>query len=170
MNLPDRHSFLNAPRYLLMSALLILLPVSAFIDFYFSGLARRTFVFYDFDSGIISVEDRMSVSGRNRSSREDNIRRYAEEAVLGPVSHNSLPLFPDGTRLVSLLYRNGTVYANLSAQASLSPAEGGEVLKNMETLRSGIKRNFSFVNDVRFFIAGRAVYTDNLRRETETGI
>jgi hypothetical protein len=102
-----------------------------------------------------------------------------EEALLGPVSPNSLPLFPRETRLLSLLYRDGVVYVNLSESAVLplpespllpegSPVQGallqgGEVFVNMETLYSGIKRNFSFVRDLRFFIAGRAAYAGRFR-------
>jgi len=84
------------------------------------------------------------------------------EALLGPVSPGSLPLFPGETRLLSLLYRDGTVYADLSEEAVLPPPEGGEVYNNFKTLHAGIKRNFSFVNEVRFFIAGRAAYRDEL--------
>ena len=152
-------SLLKVPKYLLLSFLSAALFAAAFIDFYASGLARRTFVFYDFDSGVISVEDRMMpVSDKNPSSREIDITRYVEEAVLGPIYPNSLPLFPGETRLVSLLYRNGTVYADFSEEAALPPAAGGEVLKNLKTLDSGIKRNFTFVNEVRFFIAGKTAF------------
>jgi hypothetical protein len=179
---PDRLAFSQllprskAPKYRLRAVLLIALAVAAFIDFFVSGLARRTFVFYDFDSGAVSVEERMLVSERGLVSGEDrvlsrevDITRYVEEALLGPASPNSLPLFPGETRLLSLLYRDGIVYANLSKEAALPPAKGGEVLKNLRTLRLGIRRNFSFVNAVRFFIDGKAVYRDELRRNDDSG-
>jgi hypothetical protein len=91
-----------------------------------------------------------------------------EEALLGPISANSLPLFPRETRLLSLLYRDGVVYVDLSEDAVLAPMEGaflsgGEVFTSMETLYQGIKRNFSFVKDVRFFIAGKAAYAGKFR-------
>jgi hypothetical protein len=71
-----------------------------------------------------------------------------------------MPLFPRETRLRSLLYRNGVVYLDLSEEAALPPPEGGEVFMNMKTLYAGIRRNFPFVRDIRFFIAGRAAYAD----------
>jgi len=40
---------------------------------------------------------------------------------------------------------------------------GREVFTGMETLYQGIKRNFSFVKDVRFFIAGKAAYAGKFR-------
>ena len=146
--------------------LLAMVAIAALIEFFVLGLARRTFVFYAIDSGIATVEERMLKT--RSSSREVQITRYVEEALLGPVSPNSLPLFPRETRLVSLLYRNGVVYVNLSEDAALPPLEGvpvpdRAVFINMETLYHGIKRNFSFVREVRFFIAGNAAFAGQFR-------
>jgi hypothetical protein len=151
----SRHSaeFLssNVKRRLL---LIVVLAVAAAADFCFLGLARRTFVFYNVDNGVIVVEDRML---KHSSSREEDIIRYTEEALLGPAAPDLLPLFPRGTRLKSLLYRNEVVYADLSPEAALPPEEGGRVIDNFKTLETGILRNFSYVKDVRFFIEGNAV-------------
>jgi hypothetical protein len=125
------------------------------------GLARRTFVFYAIDNGMVTVEDRTL---RKSPSHEVNIIRYVEEALLGPVSPDSLPLFPRETRLRSLLYRDGVVYADLSEDAALPPVEGGVVFTGFRTLYRGIRRNFSFVRDVRFFIAGKAAYAGEFRQ------
>ena len=147
--------------------LLVLLATAAFIEFSLLGLARRTFVFYAIDDGNVTIENRMlRVSGGNvlrPASQELDITRYVEEAILGPVSPDSLPLFPKETRLRSLLYRNGVVYADFSEDAVFPPPEGGEVLTNLKTLRSGITRNFPFVRDVRFLIAGKVAYTAEFR-------
>ena len=150
--------------------LLVVLVLAALVEFFTLGLARRTFVFYALDSGDIRVEERnLRVSDRNSrapersithsSARELDITRYVEEAILGSVLPDTLPLFPRDTKLRSLLYRNGVVYVDLSDDAALPPLEGGEVFHNLETLHSGIRRNFSSVKEVRFFISGRAAYT-----------
>ncbi|MDR2479361.1 MAG: GerMN domain-containing protein [Treponema sp.] len=141
-----------------------LLAAAALIEIIALGLARRTFVFYAIDSGQITVEDRML---KRSLSREVNITRYVEEALLGPVSPDSLPLFPRETRLRSLLYRDGIVYADFSEAAALPPLAGGEVFNNFRTLYSGIRRNFSFVKDVRFFITGKAAYAEEFRQMGE---
>jgi hypothetical protein len=138
-----------------------ILGVIALVEFSVLGLARRTFVFYTVDKGIIAVEDRML---KRSPSREINITRYVEETLLGPVAPDLLPLFPRGTMLRSLLFRDGVVYADFSADAALPPEEGGETLDNFRTLYAGIRRNFSFVQDVRFFIAGNAVYVEEFRQ------
>jgi len=149
---------------------LLFLALAALIEFFALGLARRTFMFYNIDSGVVTVEDRMLPVSRvkalafyrNRQSSypELDITRYVEEALLGPVSSNCLPLFPRETRLCSLLYRNGVVYVDLSEEAAMPPPEGGEVFLNMKTLYAGIRRNFPFVRDTRFFIGGKAAYAE----------
>jgi len=174
--------FCMSKRRLLLTALAAL-ALGALVEFLVLGLARRTFVFYTIGSRIVSVEERFL---KRSSSREVNITRYVEEALLGPISPDSLPLFPPETRLLSLLYRDGVVYVNLSEDAALpvtlsetgslmpglpvsdaslqgAPLQSGEVFASMETLHSGIKRNFSFVRDLRFFIAGKAAYAGAFR-------
>jgi len=162
--------FLNTVRYaanfmasgLKRSLFLIaVLAVIALAEFSILGLARRTFVFYTISDGVIVVEDRML---KHSSSREVDITRYVEEALLGPVSPDLLPLFPRGTRLKSLLYRNGVVYADFSEDAALPPLEGGSTFDNFRTFYDGILRNFSYVKDVRFFIEGNAVYAEEFWR------
>lgn len=141
--------------------LLGILGIYAFSEFMILGLARRTLVFYTISSGKVTVEDRMI---KRSPFRERNITRYVEEAILGPVSPELRPLFPKGTRLLSLLLRDGVVYVDFSEEAALPPEEGGEVFKNLNTLYTGIKRNFSYVSEVCFLIAGKEAYPEEFRQ------
>ncbi|GHU55735.1 hypothetical protein FACS189442_3660 [Spirochaetia bacterium] len=140
---------------------LLLLGIFAFAEFMVLGLVRRTFVFYSINNRSMVVEDRMF---KRSKDRELDIGRYVEEVLLGPVSPDSEPLFPRETRLRSLLYRNGVVYADLSESAALPLAEGGDVFRNFRTLNEGIRRNFSYVKDVRLFTAGNAAFYDEFQR------
>ncbi|MCL2066623.1 MAG: GerMN domain-containing protein [Treponema sp.] len=149
-----------ADKYRRRVLLLAVLCLIALVEFFALGLARRTFVFYTVDNGKVTVEDRLL---KRASSREGNLTRYVEEALLGPVAPDLLPLFPRETRLGSLLFRDGVVYADLSPEAVLPPEEGGVVVDSFRTLNEGILRNFSFVRDVRFFISGNAAYVDGFR-------
>ena len=136
---------------------LILLCSFALASFLHSGLVRRTIVFYSSLEGEEStvVEDRML---HRSEDTETDIRRYVEEVLLGPVLPNLDPLFPRGTRLESFMYRDAVVFANLSDSAAL-PAEGyREVFRSLFSLNEGIRRNFSFVGDVRLFIGGNEVF------------
>jgi hypothetical protein len=159
----NQRFFTNSPKpkKWLWLVFLAIPAVAALIEFFTLGLARKTFVFYDIDSGFATVEDRML---QKTGQQEIDITRYVEDVLLGPVSPKSLPLFPKETRLRSLLYRDGVVYADLTEDAVLPLPEGSEVFQNFKTLYAGIKRNFSFVRDVRFFIAGKAAYTAEFRQ------
>jgi len=142
--------------------LIALISLIALTEFLIMGLARRTFVFYTIDNGEVIVEDRMLKRSR---SREVNITRYAEETLLGPVNPDLLPLFPYGTRLKSLLYRDGVVYVDFSADAALAPVESGSVYNNFRTFYNGVLRNFSTVKDVRFFIDGRTAFAGEFQKD-----
>jgi hypothetical protein len=134
----------------------------ALAEFFVSDLARRSFVFYNIDSGEIIVEQRML---RNAGSPEDDIIRYVEEALLGPFSRDAQLLFPRGTRLRSLLYRDGTVFVNLSSEAVMPVDVSAGSLRSFRTLNSGITRNFPSVGEVRFFIEGRAAFAGEFVRQ-----
>jgi len=139
--------------------LICVLILFALTDYLVLGLARRTFVFYNVSGGFIVVEDRMLKHSRGASTRarETDIIRYTEEMLLGPVSPELLPLFPRGTKLKSLMYRDRAVFVDFTESAALAPVEGGDVIVNFRTFYDGILRNFSYVNDVRFFIEGNSV-------------
>jgi len=141
--------------------MLCILAVAALAEFLILGLARRTFVFYTVSDGGIVVEDRML---KRSPSREINIIRYTEETLLGPIAPGLLPLFPRETKLKSLLYRDGVVYADFSEEAVLPPEEGGRIFDNFQTFYTGILRNFSYVRDVRFFIDGKSAFFEEFRQ------
>jgi hypothetical protein len=140
---------------------LALIGLIALIEFFSAGMAKRTFVFYSNLESNTVVEDRML---RRSRIRETDIRRYVDEVLLGPVSPNSALLFPRETRLETLMYRGGVVYAGLSEIAALPVPDGRDVFLSLLTLNQGIRRNFSYVKDVRLFIGGNEVFFEEFRR------
>ncbi|MDR1787288.1 MAG: hypothetical protein LBR16_02400 [Treponema sp.] len=139
---------------------LVLAALAAAACVLFSGRERRTFVFFHDKDGLPRVEERML---RRTASREGDIVLYVEEACLGPASPETTPLFERGLRPDSVLLRGGTVYVALPEKAAVPAIAGRSVLKSLETLRSGILRNFPYVRGVRFFINGREAYPGELR-------
>jgi len=134
---------------------LVVICLIALWEFVFSGLVRRTFVFYSSLEGKTVVEDRMLSRSRDK---ETDIRRYVDEALLGPSFPDLDPLFPRGTKLNSFMYRESVVYADLSESAVL-PMEGNwDVFRSLLTLNEGVRRNFPFVENVRLFIGGNEVF------------
>jgi spore germination protein GerM len=144
---------------------LAVLAVCALGEVIIAGSLRQTFVFYAPGRDIEALEERMI---RRSSTKEAAIRRYVEEALLGPVSPDLAPLFPRETALHSLLLRDGVVYVNLSLTAALAAAEGVDSFRNLYVLNAGIRRNFRYVKDVRLFIEGTEAYHERFR-EVFTG-
>jgi hypothetical protein len=148
-------------RRLLYLAFLLILVLVEFIVY---GKERRSFVFYTLKGNDAVVENRMLARS---SSKELNIRRYVEEAVLGPVDLDLSPLLTKGTTVEALLYRDGLVYVDFSSQAALPPlAEKGNLYHNLLTLEKGIKRNFPFVKDIHFFIGGNEAFAGKFRENS----
>jgi hypothetical protein len=135
------------------------LGIFTFQEYLNTGFLRRTFVFYTIKDETPVVEDRMLP---RIPVQERELTRYVEEALLGPVTPETAPLFFRETLLRSLLYRDGTVYVDLSEAAALPPLEDvppkeGEIFQRLRTLSEGIRRNFPAVLEVKLFINVRCV-------------
>jgi hypothetical protein len=142
--------------------LLLLLGLLALLDYNRLGLARRTFVFYSEMEGNTVVENRMLRRSGDKGDRETDIRRYVDEALLGPVTPGSALLFPRETRLNAFMYRDEVVYSDLTEQAAL-PLEGGDVWRSLLTLNEGIRRNFPYIKNVKLFIGGNEAFFEEFR-------
>ena len=140
---------------------LLLVFLVALGDFLHSGLVRKTFVFYSHIGGNVTVEDRML---RRSFDRELDVRLYVEDALLGPMSPGLMVLFPRETYLSSFMLREGVVYANLTESAVLPPPGSWDVFRSLLTLNEGIRRNFSYVKDVRLFIGGNETFFEEFSK------
>jgi hypothetical protein len=138
----------------------VLLAGFAIFELTNSSFARRTFEFFTFERGTTVVEDRIIPKS---SSKELDIERYVGTALLGPVSLDLAPLFTPGTKLRSLLYRDGVLYADLSEIAALPIRGNRDVVQCLETLERGIRRNFPYISEVALFIDGNQINFENFR-------
>ena len=136
-------------------AYLVILCFFAFIELGRSGLSRRTFEFFSYENNRSVVEDRML---RNTGSREEDIKTYVKELILGPVSLDFAPLLTKGTQLRSFMYRNGAVYADFSREAALPVLGGTPLFEGFLALNQGIRRNFRSVSNVKLFVNGNEVF------------
>ena len=154
--------FFSVPRNRRM-AYLLTIAIIALAEIAFSGLIRRTFVFYSSLEGSAVVEERMLHRPAGRD-REAEIGLYLREVLLGPVNPLLEPLFPRETRLISYMLRDGVVYADFSETAALPSPGTGDVFLSLLTLNEGIRRNFSHVRDVKIFIGGNEVFFNEFSR------
>ncbi|MDR1072494.1 MAG: GerMN domain-containing protein [Treponema sp.] len=141
---------------------LIILGVAAIRNAVDSDTIRRTFVFYNMKNYTPQAEEHMLLRSH---SEEASLTRYVEETLFGPRNPDSAPLFPRGTKLLSLFYRDGVVYIDLSEAAVLpvviensrsAPAESG-VARGVSTFRESLARNFPFIEEIKFFIEGHSI-------------
>lgn len=144
---------------ILRLAVLIGLAVFGLYELVNLPVQRRTFVFYRLETDTPIVEERMLP---RLASKEPEIKRYIEEALLGPVTPETAPLFSRDTVLRSVMYRTGMVYADLSESAVLPPLEDaslreGELERSLGTLKEGIGRNFPGLRGIALFINGNPV-------------
>jgi hypothetical protein len=136
-------------------AYLLVITVFAFIELGQSGLTRRTFEFFTYNNNNSVIEDRML---RKTPTQESDIRTYIREAILGPVSRDYAPIVTTGTKLNSFMYRDGTVYADFTKEAALLVNGGRPLFDCFLALNQGIRRNFSYISDVKLFVGGNEVF------------
>ncbi|MDR0526566.1 MAG: hypothetical protein LBG79_01905 [Spirochaetaceae bacterium] len=133
-----------------------LLSIIAIGDWYFSGIVRRTIVFYALENNAEIVEERFVAQTGDSGG---DIRAFVEEAVLGPSRWDAAPLFGQRTVLESLFLRDGVVFICLSEEAALPVRNDakGSLLMSLASLTRDIKRNFSRIAAVRYFVAGSEI-------------
>ncbi|MDR2482743.1 MAG: GerMN domain-containing protein [Treponema sp.] len=149
---PEEKARFSSRAWLFWLICLVILAAAACYEALSMDRVRQTFEFYELETGKSRVEERFFPRS---AAPEEAVKRYVEEVLLGPVLPQSAPLFPKETRLRSLLVREGTVYADLSGEAVLSPLEGGRgVIGSLDALERGIRRNFPWVRKIKLFIEG----------------
>jgi hypothetical protein len=123
-------------------------------DFLIFGKERRTCVYYTLDGKKQVVEERFLPRS---ASKEAAIIAYVKDLLLGPASLQEASLINQGAEIKSLMLRNGVVFLDLSEEAAIPPGEGGGVLRNLEAVKDGIRRNFPYVSKIVVFIAGNEI-------------
>ncbi len=151
-----RNAFSRA--YIVFAVLLFGLFLFALADYIFSAKVYRSFVFPDNNGKGSSVEYRFLPRSRGLENR---IEQYVAETLLGPVSVDSSSLFIKGTRVLSVLAREGMAYIDLSEDAALSAQSGSSATflrDSLAELDAGIGRNFPSLKRVSVFIGGHEPY------------
>ncbi|MBI9102142.1 MAG: GerMN domain-containing protein [Spirochaetales bacterium] len=86
---------------------------------------------------------------------EENLEEYVREWLLGPLVLEHRNLYPRNTRLLTLIYREGTLYLdfsmNIMMKSDESPLNFNEIL---DVITLGVKFNFPVVEKVVYTIEG----------------
>ncbi|WP_304223726.1 GerMN domain-containing protein [Gracilinema caldarium] len=139
-------------------AVLIVLIVIAFVDILVTPQKRFVFSFYEQKSGSLRVETRFFPSGK---TKEEQLQHYVEEYLLGPMLVDKLPLFPQDSRLETIMIRKDRAYINLSDTAALPVGGSASFQERARVLAEMIKKNFVSIKEVTLFIAGNELYSTN---------
>lgn len=128
------------------------------ISFFFWSIenykkTERIFFFPEHQSGINWGENRKNP--RSFINKEKNIYIFVSELLLGPINMKLDPIFPIGTRVEKLLFRNRILYIDLNFKAIISDTEivyGFE--KGIIFLKKNIEFNFPYIKKIVITIIG----------------
>ncbi len=136
--------------YLTLALIFVAFVFSLVIWFVkFPGI-RKVFIFPSSLSQEQFVESRYI----QHQKEADLIKSYVQELLLGPINELSRPLFSKQTKLVSCFLRNGVLYAEFSDDLLNSSNFSVDYKESFSLFEKNIKRNFSKVKSVEFYING----------------
>jgi hypothetical protein len=146
-------AFFRARSRVFFAALLGTVCLVSAADYSVRAPVRRTFEFYESETGAPLVEERFLA---REKSREKAVGRYLAEYLLGAGTMRAAPLFHNEAVVESLIIRDRTAYIDISAAALIPQAGSGipGVLRSFQTLEQGLLRNFPALRTVKFFTDG----------------
>lgn len=89
-------------------------------------------------------------------NKEHNIDVFVNELLLGPADMKLDPLFPIGTKVKKILYRDKSLYVDLNFMALFPDKKAVHGFdKGIELVEKNIKFNFSYVKDIVITVLGQ---------------
>ena len=142
------------PQIILAVLALLILLLSRIIYHTSTESYRRMFIFPSADDGKYIVEYRNLA----KNPVQGDIQYYVDEILLGSGTERTKMLFTPGTVVLSCFQRESVLYLNLSSNL-LEMGDGViDIKAGFELLEKNIKKNFSSVKKVDFFIEGKSVF------------
>ena len=92
-------------------------------------------------------------------SKEERVKQYIDDLLLGPINDRYRPLFAIGTKINSCFIRDKILYIDLSGEAVLQNGISSDTKTAVELLKLNITKNFGGIDDVILFMMGQEVYT-----------
>lgn len=147
-----------------LAAVLAALCAFAVVDAFASGTVRRTFLFSSLRGSRVVAErrslPRAAVKRNGATAKEALLEQYVSEALLGPFSANLGRLFHRDAGLSSVMLRGDVAFVSLSEEAAIPEPDSPDVASSLALLEKGLRSNFTFVKEIRFFIGGREPYRE----------
>lgn len=143
----------NRVSLILGGVLLFSLAVSLFLFFYVNhGWVERVLFFPRYtDSGSPGETRRLP----RRENREEELRYFLEELMLGPSKIENIPVVPEETELRTVMFRDQILYFDLSEDILIQSAGRPLPLeRRMALIRRSILFNYPWVNEIIITING----------------
>ncbi|WP_020612271.1 GerMN domain-containing protein [Sediminispirochaeta bajacaliforniensis] len=137
-----------------MSLLLLALFLLSLTLFLVQGreIRRKVFFFPQYKASMVAGESRNLPV---RDDLEGNIELLVDEILLGPIVVTNERLFPEGTKLRTVMVRDKTVYIDLSIEAVLDTKNSELSFQEaLGVLRKTVKFNYPSVEKIIITIDG----------------
>ena len=140
-------------RLILCIILIISLTVSLFLFFWKKNTVRRMFIFP-------SVSGELIIEYRNldKNPVQGDVQYFIDEILLGSQIERTRKIFTFGTKVLSCFQRDEQLYLDLSSDLLQMDDNVIELKQGFELLRLNIKKNFSDIKKINFFVDGKYAY------------
>lgn len=140
-------------RLILSIILIISLTVSLFLYFWKKNTVRRMFIFP-------SVSGELIIEYRNldKNPVQGDVQYFIDEILLGSQIERTRKIFTFGTKVLSCFQRDEQLYLDLSSDLLQMDDNVIELKQGFELLRLNIKKNFSDIKKINFFVDGKYAY------------
>ncbi len=137
--------------------LLVILGVSLFLWLNGSSKNRYVLRFEHMNEDGLYVESRFLP----KVPKEDSLRLFIDDMLLGPVGDRYKALFPQGTRVTSFFVDGKSLYVTLSEEALyILGNESSQNKEGAEIFRKNVFRNFRNIDIINLYIDGRKMYEE----------
>jgi hypothetical protein len=90
-------------------------------------------------------------------NQEDAVELLVREIALGPATRTYSPVIPRGTKVESVMLRDGTVFADLNEIAALNEGCPRKIGENADIIRRTVEYNHPGVKRVVVSIGGQVI-------------
>ena len=129
------------------------LVVSLFLFLYLNhGWVERVLFFPRYADGVSGGETRRLPK---RDTREEELRYFLEEIILGPTNIENIPVVPEETELRTVVFRGQVLYLDLSEDVLFqSSGRPLPLERRMALIRRSVLFNFPWVKEIIITING----------------
>ncbi|MCF7937253.1 MAG: GerMN domain-containing protein [Spirochaetales bacterium] len=155
MNIPRFFRERSLEAYLWPSILAAVIIVSLVFTVYKSDkYEKKVFFFPALHSRSLQGEQRFLPAANDP---EKSIHEYVKGLLLGPADISLDMLFPEGSRINSLLHREKTLYVDMNSEVLKESPNSLSLEEQFAALTKGLEYNYRSIEKIIFSIEGRPI-------------